>query len=105
MEASHKAMALLGEFGSTNWKAIELPPPPDSSVEVMEVEALINKRKEIIAEIPAQSEDLIGHYAGMLRIDPREKPETYLLLLVSERISQLAAAFFKEKFNRARPVR
>src|SRR5262249_58467988 len=40
---------------------------------------------------------------GLLMIRPETHPATYLLLKIAARVTELTLAYFKKKYNRARP--
>ena len=85
---------------------LEPGPPPDDSGTNREVDELI----ELAKQRPERCDEILAQYVnhhkydlGLLMIRPGTHPATYLLLKIAARVTELALAYFKKRYNRARP--
>jgi hypothetical protein len=102
------ALVALGEFAATDWRdRLDPGPPPGEDETNREVDYLIElaqqQRTDRVDEIQAQYLDHHNYYLAFLAIRPETHPATYLLLKIAARVTELTMAYFKYKYNRARP--
>jgi hypothetical protein len=101
------SLVTVGEFAATDWRErLDPGPPPDEDETNREVDHLIQlagQRTERVDEILAHYLDHHEYYLGLLSIRPETHPATYLVLKIAARVTELAMAYFKYKYNRARP--
>jgi hypothetical protein len=102
------SMVALGEFAAMNWRdRLDPGPPPNEDETNREIDHLVElarqQRSEHVEEILAQYTDHHKYYLGLLAIRQETHPATYLLLKVASRVTELTMAYFKYKYNRARP--
>jgi len=103
------SLVTLAEFAATDWRVMLDPgPPPDQAQTNSEVDDLLKlaqtDRAAHLDEILAQYSDHHLYYLGLLMIRPETHPQTCLLLKIASRVTELTMAYFKYKYNRARPA-
>ena len=99
----------LADFGHTNWKSIQLrpPPPAESPIVQYEITYLVQaslQRAARLPEILAQDQNFQQYLVGLLMISPRSFPKTYLTLKIAARVGEMLMAYFKMYYSRPRPV-
>lgn len=102
------SLVALAEFAATDWRdRLDPGPPPGEDETNREIDHLIDlaqqQRTERVDEILAQYVDHHKYYLGLLMVRPETHPATYLLLKIAARVTEFTLAYFKNKYNRARP--
>jgi acid phosphatase (class A) len=103
------SLVTIAEFAATNWRvALDPGPPPGEEDTNREVDYLIDlaktQRAARMEEILAQYSGHHKYYYGLLMIRRETHPQTCLLLKIASRVTELSMAYFKYKYNRARPA-
>jgi hypothetical protein len=108
--ADFLALVTVAEFAreQVDWRQINVAFPPDDAETQREIDHLLELAKtcrtaERIQEIIEQNLGFLGYYLNVLMIKPGSYSKTYLLIKIACRVAELTMAYYKEKFNRARP--
>lgn len=108
--ADFLALLTVAEFtrDAVDWRQMSLPFPPDDAETGRELDYLLDLAKsyrsgERLAEIIDQNLGFLGYYVDLLMIRPDAYPKTHLVIKIACRVAELTMAYYKEKFNRARP--
>ena len=102
-------MVTLAEFVTTDWRDnLDPGAPPNDEETNREIDDLIQlaqtQRADRMEEILAQYSGHHKYYYGLLMIRRETHPATFLMLKIASRVTELTMAYFKHKYNRARPV-
>lgn len=110
-EADLRSMLVLADYAATSWRAdikLESPPRNDSEKTLQEIMELIRiaktERPSLIKEIAEQDMNILNYFLHLLMINRQSHPETYHVLKISARISEITSSYLKNKFNRSRPA-
>jgi acid phosphatase (class A) len=108
--ADFECLDALHQFSRNypDWRErIILPPYPGDRVTVQELRQLFEWKKtlrpQVIREIQAHDERFHLFFLGLLDINRRTHPSTYLLLKIAARIGETVMSAKKLQFNRPRP--
>jgi hypothetical protein len=106
-----KAAAVATEFLATpGWQIPTDPGPPvdlepDLRDEVSRLWRFkVSERDARAQEITAQANDFTGYFGLLAGASPTSRPRTWDLILTALQIGGAVAAYYKLKYNRARPV-
>jgi membrane-associated phospholipid phosphatase len=105
--ADFRALLTTAEFARTDWQDIEIDWPPDEDETQREIGYLLglrrNRSSDCIKAVIAQNAGFLGYFLDLMMMTPASHPETFHIMKISCRVSELTMAYFKDKFNRARP--
>lgn len=101
-----RAQVILAEFSSTQWRDQTLERWKDADVqsdieELLKLRALRSGR---IWEIVAQAQDIELHWKDMLGVGPSGRANTAALIASAVAIGHMVGMYWKDVFQRARPV-
>jgi hypothetical protein len=107
-DPSLRAQVILSEFGASGWeKEVKMPRPPSPENYADEIETLIalqQYRRDRMAEIVVQSQDLRRYWSDILMASPTSRRTTWILVEAALAVGQMVAMKFKFEYMRARPV-
>jgi len=105
--ADFRALLTAAEFARTDWQDIDIDWPPDERETQREIEYLLgligNRTSDCIREVVAQNAGFLGYFLDLMMMTPASHPETFHVMKIACRVSEMTMAYFKDKFNRARP--
>lgn len=110
-DADLRSLLVLADYAKKDWQTeikLDSPEPNNSrhtSEEIIELIRLAKlERPILIKEIAEQDVDIINYFLHLLMASKQSHPETYHILKVSARISEITSSYLKNKFNRSRPA-